>query len=58
VSIPGETGAREVGSSPRPWSPVRYEDLDESFRALAPEIERAVRRDVQAHVADFVVVEE
>jgi hypothetical protein len=58
VSIPGETGAREVGSSRRPWSPVRYDDLDESFRAVGPEIERAVRRDIQAHVADFVVVED
>ncbi len=58
VSTPGETGVRAVGSSRRAWSPVRYEDLDEAFGAVAPELERAVRRDVQAHVTDFVVVEE
>jgi hypothetical protein len=58
VSVPGETGAREVGSSRRPWSPVRYDDLDESFRGVAPEVEQAARREIRDHVTDFVVVEE
>jgi len=58
VSIPGETGAREIGSSRRPWSPVRYEDLDEAFRAEATQIEAALRREIQAHAPDFIVVEE
>ena len=58
MSIPGETGAREIGSSRRPWSPVRYEDLDASFRAEAPQVERALRHEIQAHAPDFIVVEE
>ena len=58
VSTPGETGAREIGSSRRPWSPVRYEDLDEAFHAEATRIEAALRREIQAHAPDFIVVEE
>jgi hypothetical protein len=58
VSTPGETGARVVGSSRRPWSPPRFEDLDAAYRGMAEEVAQAVRREVQGHFEDFVAVEE
>jgi hypothetical protein len=57
VSVPGESGAWEIGSQRRPWSPVEYADLDEAFETVAAEVEAAARRDVEAHFPDFVVVE-
>jgi hypothetical protein len=58
VSVPGETGVREVGSSRRPWSPPDYTDLDADYLSVGANVERAVRREIGAHVAEFVVIEE
>jgi hypothetical protein len=58
VSVPGETGVREVGSRRRPWSPPGYTDLDAGYLGVGEEVERVVRREIRAHVAEFVVIEE
>ena len=58
VSVPGETGVREVGSSRRPWSPPEYADLDDDYLGVGGKVERAVRCEIRANFAEFVVIEE
>ena len=57
VSVPGETGFVEIGSSRR-FVPPRFDDLDAAYRALTGQVEAAVRRDVRDRVDDFVLVED